>query len=79
MNIVNSPNEEEYFSLPSHTRIVDGEPTKNPRYLERNIFIDETEASYLGEVGVRLYRKIKSEDPVVNVVNAVLPEDETIR
>ncbi|MBP7470720.1 MAG: hypothetical protein KA782_06490, partial [Flavobacterium sp.] len=73
VNIVNSPNEEEYFSLPSHTRIVDGEPTKNPRYLERNIFIDETEASYLGEVGVRLYRKIKSEDPVVNVVNAVLP------
>ncbi|HQF47222.1 MAG TPA: hypothetical protein PLZ71_01045 [Flavobacterium alvei] len=73
LRIVNSPNEEEYFSLPSHTRIVDGEPTKNPRYLERNIFIDETEASYLGEIGVRLYRKIKSEDPVINVVNAVLP------
>ncbi|WP_372745920.1 hypothetical protein [Lutibacter sp.] len=73
LSIVNSPNNEEYFSLPSHTRIVDGEPTKNPRYLERNIFIDETEDSYLGEVGVRLYRKIKSEDPVINVVNAVLP------
>ena len=73
ISIVNSPNEEEYFSLPSHTRIVDGEPTKNPRYLERNIFINETEDSYLGEVGVRLYRKIKSEDPVINVVNAVLP------
>jgi len=73
ISIVNSPNEEEYFSLPSHTRIVDGEPTKNPRYLEPNIFINETEASYLGEVGVRLSRKIKSEDPVINVVNAVLP------
>ncbi|MES2574441.1 MAG: hypothetical protein V4572_05835 [Bacteroidota bacterium] len=73
LSIVNSPNDEEYFSLPSHTRIVDGEPTKNPRYLEPNIFINETEASYLGEVGVRLFRKIKSEDPVINVVNAVLP------
>jgi len=73
ISVVNSPNEEEYFSLPSHTRIVDGEPTKNPRYLERNIFIDETEDSYLGDIGVRLYRKIKSEDPVINVVNAVLP------
>ncbi len=73
VSIVNSPNEQEYFSLPSHTRIVNGEPTKNPRYLERNIFIDETEDSYLGEIGVRLYRKIKSEDPVINVVNAVLP------
>ncbi len=73
LSVVNSPNEEEYFSLPSHTRIVNGEPTKNPRYLERNIFIDETEDSYLGDIGVRLYRKIKSEDPVINVVNAVLP------
>ncbi|UMB61318.1 hypothetical protein MHL31_03725 [Lutibacter sp. A80] len=73
LSIVNSPNEEEYFSLPSHTRIVNGEPTKNPRYLERNIFINETEASYLGDIGVRLCRKIKSEDPVINVVNAVLP------
>jgi hypothetical protein len=73
LSIVNSPNEEEYFALPSHTRIVDGEPTKNPRYLERNIFIDETEASYVAEVGVRLFRKIKSDDPLINVVNAVLP------
>ena len=73
ISVIESPNEEEYFSLPSHTRIVDGEPTKNPRYLEKNIFINETEASYLGEVGVRLFRKIKSEDPVINVVNAVLP------
>jgi len=73
LSVVNSPNEEEYFCLPSHTRIVDGEPTKNPRYLERNLFLNETEASYLGEVGVRLYRKVKSEDPVIDVVNAVLP------
>jgi len=73
IKIVNSSNDEEYFSLPSHTRIVDGEPTKNPRYLEPNLFINETEASYLGEIGVRLYRKMKSEDPVISVVNAVLP------
>lgn len=73
LSVVNSPNDEEYFSLPSHTRIVDGEPTKNPRYLERNIFINETEDSYLGDIGVRLFRKIKSEAPVITVVNAVLP------
>ncbi|MRX65511.1 hypothetical protein [Maribacter luteus] len=73
LSVISSPNDEEYFALPSHTRIVDGEPTKNPRYLERNLFINETEASYLGEIGVRLYRKVKSEDPVIDVVNAVLP------
>ena len=73
IDVLESPNDDEYFALPSHTRIVDGEPTKNPRYLERNIQITETENSYLGEIGVRLSRKIKSEDPVIDVVNAVLP------
>ncbi len=62
-----------YFVTPSHPRIVDGEPTKNPRYLQRNIFKNETLDSYLAEIGVRLHRKIKSKDPVVWPVNAVLP------
>lgn len=64
---------ETYFVTPSHTRIVDGVPTKNPRYLQRNIFKEETQDSYLAETGVRLYRKIKSKDPVAFPVNAVLP------
>ena len=62
-----------YFVTPSHTRIVNGEPTKNPRYLQRNIFKNETQDSYLGEIGVRLFRKIKANDPVHWPVNAVLP------
>ncbi|MEW4925710.1 hypothetical protein [Algibacter sp. 2305UL17-15] len=72
-SFVTSKNEDELFVLPSHTRIVDGTPTKNPRYLEPNRFVNETEASYLADVGVRLVRKIKPEDPVIHVVNAVLP------
>ena len=66
-------NSDNYFVTPSHPRIVNGEPTKNPRYLQRNIFKNETQDSYLGEIGVRLYRKIKDKDPVVWPVNAVLP------
>jgi len=62
-----------YFVVPSHTRIVDGKPTKNPRYLQRNINISETLDSYIAEVGVRLYRKMKSDAPVNHPVNAVLP------
>lgn len=62
-----------FFVTPSHTRIVEGKPTQNPRYLQRNIFKEETQDSYLAEIGVRLYRKIKPEDPVVFPVNAVLP------
>jgi hypothetical protein len=64
---------EQYFILPSHTRIVDGEPTKNPRYLQRNIYRNETEDSYVAEIGIRLHRKISSKDPVYYPVNAVLP------
>ena len=49
-SIVKSDKEEAYFVVPSHTRIVDGEPTKNPRYLEPNRFVNETEASYLADI-----------------------------
>jgi hypothetical protein len=62
-----------YFVTPSHTRIVDGTPTNNPRYLERNKFKEANINSYLGEIGVRIHRKIKAEDPVHFPVNAVLP------
>lgn len=64
---------EEYFVTPSHPRIVDGKPTKNPRYLQRNVFASETQETYVAEIGVRLFRKVKSEDPVYWPVNAVLP------
>ncbi|TAJ14539.1 hypothetical protein DMA11_05040 [Marinilabiliaceae bacterium JC017] len=64
---------EGYFVTPSHTRIVDGQPTKNPRYLQRNIYKEETFDSYLGEIGVRLHRKINAGDAVIHPVNAVLP------
>ncbi len=62
-----------YFVTPSHTRIVADGPTKNPRYLEKNIYAVETEDSYLADVGVRLRRRIKTDEPVVTTVNAVLP------
>ncbi|WP_430812533.1 MULTISPECIES: hypothetical protein [unclassified Carboxylicivirga] len=70
---VKDSDKHEYFVVPSHPRIVEGGPTKNPRYLERNIFKDDIIDNYLGELGVRLYRKIKSDEPVIDVVNAVLP------
>ena len=63
----------EFFVTPSHTRIVNGVPTNNPRYLQKNIFREETQDAYLAEIGVRLYRKVKPEDPVQFPVNAVLP------
>ncbi|GGD21714.1 hypothetical protein [Hyunsoonleella pacifica] len=72
--IIDSDDKDIQFVLPSHPRIIeDGLPTKNPRYLEPNKFYNETEASYISDMGVRLKRKIKLEDPVIHTVNAVLP------
>ncbi len=64
---------DDYYVLPSHTRLVDGVPTNNPRYLERNRFKKENQESYLAEIGIRLHRKIAPEDHVNHPVNAVLP------
>lgn len=62
-----------YFVTPSHPRIVDGAPTKNPRYLQRNIYKQEREDTYVAEIGIRLARGIEAKDPVYYPVNAVLP------
>ncbi len=62
-----------FFVVPSHTRIVTGGPTKNPRYLQKNIYKEETEDMYLAEIGIRLRRRITPDQPVVHAVNAVLP------
>lgn len=62
-----------YFVTPSHPRIVNGEPTKNPRYLQRNIYKHEREDTHVAEMGIRLARQISIERPVHYPVNAVLP------
>ncbi|MCW3806581.1 hypothetical protein [Plebeiibacterium marinum] len=62
-----------FFVTPSHTRVVADGPTKNPRYLQKNIYAVETEDSYLADVGIRLRRRIKKDEPVITTVNAVLP------
>lgn len=64
---------EEYFVVPSHTRVVKGKPTNNPRYLQFNKNSEENIDTYVAEVGVRLHRKISPSEPVVDVVNAVMP------
>ncbi|NBC83637.1 MAG: hypothetical protein GVY19_09665 [Bacteroidetes bacterium] len=73
INKVVESDKDSYFVVPSHPRIVNGVPTKNPRYLQKNIFKEEILDSYLADIGIRLHRKIKPEDPVYHPVNAVLP------
>jgi len=71
--IVKSDDETGYFITPSHTRIVNGEPTANPRYLEKNVHLGETFEKHLADTGIRLQRKMSVNEPVYYPVNAVLP------
>ena len=56
----------------AHPRIVDGKPTKNPRYLERRADVITPVRKYLADLGVRLHRRIPLQDKIIHPVNAVL-------
>jgi len=62
-----------YFISPSHTRIVNGEPSKNPRYLQIRPDLVNPIDDRLAEIGIRLARKIPMDQAVHYPVNAVLP------
>ncbi|MCC9605323.1 hypothetical protein LOC68_23530 [Blastopirellula sp. JC732] len=62
----------EYAVCSANPRIVDGAPTKNPRYLQTRPDMANPIFRYVGEVGTRLYRKIPAHQPVPTPVNAVL-------
>lgn len=72
MDVINEESDD-FFVVPSHPRIVDGKPTNNPRYLQRNSNVGVTFDNYLAETGIRLHRKISLDQPVMHPVNAVLP------
>lgn len=63
----------QYFISPSHPRIVDGRPSKNPRYLQTRPDLVNPIDDYLADVGMRFYNKIPLSDPVHYPINAVLP------
>lgn len=62
----------EYLISPAHPRLVNGKPSKNPRYLQRRPDLEDPRATYLAQVGARLYRRIPANAPVMFPVGAVL-------
>ncbi|HZZ56638.1 MAG TPA: hypothetical protein VFE31_02325 [Opitutaceae bacterium] len=61
-----------YVVSPSHPRIVDGVRTKNPRYLQYRPDLEEPRASYLAQIGARLYRRLPGDAPAPFPVGAEL-------
>ncbi len=62
----------DYFVSSAHPRLVDGKPSKNPRYLQVRTSLRNPRETYLAMVGLRLMRKVAVPQPVLTPVNAVL-------
>ena len=58
--------------LPAHPRVVDGKPSKNPRYLQKRPDLENPSETYLAEIAARLEREIPAHNPVHFPVNSVL-------
>ena len=63
----------DYLVLPSHPRIVDGNPSKNPRYLQNRDDLVNSRKYYLGKLGMRLFRRLPADAKIPATVDAVLP------
>ncbi len=64
----------DYVISSSTPRIVDGSPSKNPRYLQTRLDLEDERSVYIANVGARLYRRFddKAHQPPFPV-NCVLP------
>ena len=62
----------DYLASPAHPRLVDGKPSKNPRYLQKRPDLEDPRGTYLAHTGARLYRRVKAGQPVLFPVGAVL-------
>ncbi|MEJ6578261.1 MAG: hypothetical protein QNL33_19380 [Akkermansiaceae bacterium] len=61
------------YVISSHLpRIVDGKPTKNPRYLQNRPDLEDPRSVYISQIGSRFYRRLAVEAPVPMPVNSVL-------
>lgn len=62
-----------YIVSSARPRLVDGKPSKNPRYLQERPDLTDPRSVVIAEMGTRLFRKIPADQPVPWVVDAVLP------
>jgi len=62
-----------YLISSAHPRLVDGRPSKNPRYLQKRPDRAHPREAYEAEMATRLQRRISLETPVYTPVNAVVP------
>ncbi len=65
--------EPSYLVSSAHPRLVDGKPSKNPRYLQKRPDLVKPVETYIAETSARLRRRIPAGATVLTPVAAVLP------
>lgn len=65
--------ESKFFVSSAHPRLVDGKPSKNPRYLQMRSDLQHPHETYLAGMATRLRRQVPPGQPIHNPVTAVLP------
>ncbi|MFC1467347.1 hypothetical protein ACFLQY_01455 [Verrucomicrobiota bacterium] len=71
--VATSDKEKMQFVDSASPRIVNGAPSKNPRYLQTRPDLIDGKGKYLALTGTRLARKVPADKPLYTPVNAVLP------
>ena len=61
-----------FFVSNANPRLVEGRPTKNPRYLQTRPDLLDPRGRYLADVGIRLARGLRADQPALTPVNAIL-------
>jgi hypothetical protein len=62
-----------YFACSSQPRLVDGKPSKNPRYLQVRPDLVNPRDAHLADMCVRLVRRVPLNEPAPMPVNSVMP------
>lgn len=63
----------DYYSTNAYPRIVDGKPSKNPRYLQVRPDLRDQRSVYLANMSSRLYRQQDAHSAILRPVTAILP------
>ena len=61
-----------FLVSPAHPRLVDGKPSKNPRYLQNRPDLEDPRATYIAQTGAQLYRRLSADSPAPFPVGSVL-------
>ena len=62
-----------FFVSSAHPRMVDGKPSKNPRYLQVRPDIVDARGAYLARIATRLHRRLPADAPLLTPVDAIVP------